>query len=382
MWLTVRKQWYWAGVAASLAFFSWQPLAPYPAIALLCALAWSPGRRLRAAGWSLAGLATPFVALVVYYAAEGYPGKLFEGQFLFPLTGVRRPPIGFGRRLHWIFRNTAASYGSSGTLLWIGLSLLLVVAVWTVLSARSEWRAALLSPIILLVMLSLVTQVAYVLYDFIGWTHTFPLLPYGAVGFGAATDHLLRRLSWPPYARQVASVALLAGVAVLTAAYAVLYYQPSDDSPLRAERASACAIQRSLVPGTPLWTLGNPLPLVLLHRVNPDNYPYEGSGEDVWRVKHTPGGFTGWTGQIVASGASVVVVDDWKAPMRRQMQVWLRTHGYHWGYIGQWRVYVTSGALARMRAYSIRLTNKKHDWPRTLTGGDFRLTRCTKVTAG
>jgi hypothetical protein len=90
MWLTVRKLWYGAGFAASLACLVWQPLFAYPVIALVCAMVWSPGHRVRAAGWSLAGVATPFVALISYYAAEGYPGKLFDGLVDFPFTAVRR----------------------------------------------------------------------------------------------------------------------------------------------------------------------------------------------------------------------------------------------------------------------------------------------------
>lgn len=379
MWLTVRKRWYWAGFAASLAFLSWQPMLAYPVIVFLCAVVWSPGRRLRAVGWNLAGCATPLATLIIYYAAEGYPGKLFEGLFVFPLTGVRRPPKSIGRRLPFIFDNTDNSFGNSAILLWAGLSLLIIAAVWTVVSARSAWRAALAGPIVLLVVLSLLTQAGYVVYDYIGWTHAFPLLPYAAVGFGAGTAYLLQRVTWSR-ARQAASVAFLAAATALVATYAVVYYQPSDPTGLNGEQASACAIQRSLVPGTLLWTLGNPIPLVLLHRHNPDNYPYLGSGLDVWKVKHTPGGFDGWTSQIAR--ASIVVEDAWRGPMRPQMRLWLHTHGYRYGYIGHWKVYATAAARARMAALSITMTRLPNIWPQTPSGRPIRATHCTNITAG
>lgn len=381
MWLTVRKQWYWAGLAATLAFVSWQPLISYPVIVLICAAAWSPGRRLRALGWSLAGCATPILALIIYYAVEGYPGALLEGLILFPVAGVRRRPIPFDYRLRFIFRNITNAYGTSAILLWIGLVLLLVVAVSTVVSARSEWRAALTSPIVLLVVLSLVAQVGYVLYDYIGWTHAFPLLPYGALGFGAASAYLLQGVSWS-YAHQVASVSLLAAAAALTVVYAISYYQPSNDWALRGEQASACALERSLVPGTPLWTLGDPRPLVLLHRRNPDNYPYLGSGLDVWKVNHTRGGFAGWTRQIEKSRASIIVENAWRGPIRPAMRLWLHTHGYHYGYLGPWKVYTTDAARARMVAQSIELTHVRNPWPQTPVGTVLRAKPCAKIAAG
>lgn len=382
MWLTVRRQWYWAGFAAALAFFSWQPLLAYPVVVLLCAAAWSPGRRLRAVCWSLGGVATPLVGLIAYYAAEEYLGKLFEGTFLFPLTGVYRAPKALGDRVQFIVHDIWLLYGSSAILLWIGLALLVIEVIWTVASARSEWRAAIISPIILLIFLSLIAQVAYVLYDYIGAAHAFPLLPYSAVGFGAAAARLLRHLS-SQRVRRVASVALLAAVAAMTAFYAVDYYQPSDDTQLLNEQASSCAVEQSLAPRTTLWVIDNPTPLVLLHRTNPDNYAYVGSGLAEWKVKHTAGGFAAWTGQIKAD-ASVVVLQDWSEhiPIHTQIRKWLFAHGYRHGFIGQWAVYVTPAARARMAARTIALSRKPHPWPLTTTGTELHSTRCIKVAAG
>ncbi|MGH8859706.1 MAG: hypothetical protein ACRDVG_00465 [Jatrophihabitantaceae bacterium] len=381
LWLTVRRSWYWAGVAASLAFFSWQPLFFYPVIAFVCAIVWSPERRRRAAGWSLAGLATPFVVLIVYYAAEGYIYNLFEGTFIFPLVGGYRPPVGFGDRLDWIFSNIPASYGSSAVLLWIGLLLLLAVAVWTVVSASENRRAALTGPIVLLLLVSLLVQVAYVLYDYIGWTHAFPLLPYAAVGFGGAVALLLQKVP-SPQARRATTATLVAAVTALTVVCSIQYYQPSDDSNLRGELASACALQRSLAPRTTLWVIDQPTPLVLLHRRNPDNYAFVGGGLAEWRVKHVRGGFAGWVLQIKAR-ASIVVLDSWREtiPIKQQLEYWLTAH-YYRGFIGRWPVWVSRTARATMAAHSIRLTHERHDWPLKTAGGTFRRTSCPRAPAG
>ena len=394
MWLTVSRRWYWAGVAASLAFCSWQPLFTYPIVVVVCALAWTAGHRLRAVGWTLAGIATPLVALMVYYALEGYLGSLFTGLFVFPLTSVRRTPESEATRFAFIVRNIDNAFQSSAVFLWLGLALMLVMAAHTVFAARPRWHSALASPMILLVLLSFGLHLFYVAYDYIGWTHAFPLLPYAAIGFGAASAYVLDRLA-QPRTQRIVTAALSAGVAALTVVYAIVYYEPSTnaaafangiahgkDTVLRDEEATACALQEGIVPGTPLAVLGDPVPLVLLHRVNPDNYPYEGSGLDVWRVEHTPGGFGGWTSQILASRASVIVLDAWNGPYRKLMQHFLSTHGYRRGYVGTFRVYVTTAAHARMRSNSIKLAEKQYFWPITTDGGTFRITNCTSTSAG
>ena len=377
MWLTMRKRWYWAGFAASLAFLSWQPLFAYPVIVMLCSAAWSPGHRLRAVCRNIAGALSPLAILFVYYIAEGYPGSLFEGTFLFPLTGTYRPPVSFSERLRWIFTNIPAAYGTSSIFLWVGLLVIVGVAVWTMIAPRSGWRAAVLSPMVLLFGLTLLAQVGYLLYDYIGWTHAFPLLPYGAVGVGAAAAYLLHRLSRVPMGRRIASATLLAVVTALTVVYAVAYYEPSNDTALLGEKASACAIQRSLAPRTTLWVIDQPVPLVLLHRRNPDSYPYVGSGLANWKVEHTPGGFDAWTTQIKAR-ASVVVMDGWREviPVHAQMKMFLRTNGYHFGYIGPWKVWVTNAARTDDGRRSIALSHTRHEWPVTPSGRSIDRTLC------
>jgi hypothetical protein len=377
LWLTVRRQWYWAGCAASLAFFSWQPLVAYPLMVVVCAAAWSPGRRLAATAWSVAGVATPLVLLTGYYAAEGYVGKLFEGTFLFPVEGTYRPAISFGQRLHGIFHGISRAYGLSAILLAVGIVVLVAEAVVRLVRAGAERRAAALSPIVLLLIGSFVLQVAYVLYDYIGWTHAFPLLPYGAVGIGAGAARLLRWSGWRERARRASATGLVAAVIGLTAACAVGYYQPSDSTKLHSQQASSCALQRSLPPGTALWSIDNPLPLVLLHRVNPDNFAYVGSGLAEWKVKHTRGGFAGWMRQI-EERASIVALQYWREhiPLRQEMRIWLRTHGYRFGYIGQWAVYATVAARAELAANSIELTRESHPWPVTTAGGRLFDTKC------
>lgn len=382
LWLTVRRNWYLAGVAASLAFLTWQPMFAYPVIALVCALVWSPGRRIRAGAWNVAGGATPFLVLVVYYAIDGHLKQFFDGLFVYPLTGVVRPPDTVGRRLAFFWRDISNIYQLAAILYWVGLALVVAAAVLTVVRNRDGWRSALLRPMVLLFAVTLLFNLAYVMYDYIGYPHSWPMLPYVSVGFGVAIGALVARI--PAERVRWATASLTAAAAALAVVCAVDYSsQPPPTYDLHAQEAASCAIKRSLVPGTPLWSTDLPNPLVLLHRRQPDDFPYVGGGLDVWKVDHTKGGFEGWMNQITESRASIVIVDGWvSGKYKHPMFEWLFEHGYKRGYIGPWRVFVTKDARERMTALSLELSPEPGTYPLTTHGGEFTRTHCTKRMAG
>jgi hypothetical protein len=377
MWLAARRQWFWAAFSASLAFLTWQPFFPYPLVVLIAALVWPAGRRLRTLAVAVAGAVIPLLVLVVYFAAAGALGKFFESAFLFPLRGVRREHETVRHRIHRIVVTVHHFYGFSGRLLWIGIVLLLLAALLSVVVARTEWRAALVSPLVLLVVVTFVFEAGYAASDFQSYPDVYPLLPYGAIGFGAAVALAVERLGRPQL-RQAATAAVLATAVALTLASGIWFADSTaNNSGLQNERASACAVKQALLPGTSLYSMGNPMPLVLLHRRNPDRYVYLGSGLDAWKVKHTKGGFAGWTAQVAASHPSVVVVDTWRGPYKGPMERWLRSQGYVQGYIGLWEVYVSRAAHAAMPVAGISLTQQRTSWPRTDADTKYRKTQCS-----
>lgn len=153
-----------------------------------------------------------------------------------------------------------------------------------------------------------------------------------------------------------------------------------NDHALVVERATACAVNRLVVPGTSLYALGDPTPLVLTHRRNPDRFIYLNSGEDQWKVDHTPGGFQGWTAQIEAAHPSVVVVNAWKhSPYPAMMSAWLRATGYHRGYVGEWEVFLSPQARARARSVGVGLSKTAQDQP-IETGGKASANRTCEDT--
>jgi 4-amino-4-deoxy-L-arabinose transferase-like glycosyltransferase len=376
MWLAVRRQWFWAAFAGSLAFLFWQPLVIYAVIPVVGAVVLSSGQRWRALALSVAGAAAPLLATVIYFAAEGALGKFYESAFLFPAEGLQRAPETLGHRLQVITGVVRNSYHFSGALFWIGLVLLVAAAVVAVVGGRSDWRAALRDPLILVVVVTLVVEAAYALYDFQGYPDVYPFLPYAAMGFGAAVALAARWLKNPP-ARRGAAVAVLAtAIALTVVSWSWFTNSPANNDALRRQRAAACAIKRIVLPGTSLYSMGDPNPFVLTGERSPDRYIYLGAGVDTWKVNHTKGGFDGWTAQIQAHHPSVVVVGIWRGDYRKPMDDWLTASGYQHGFLGWYGLYVSPQARRLMPSEGVRLTKAATLWPHTAAGTRLTRTNC------
>src|SRR4051812_44693024 len=90
--LLVRRRWFLAALAGSLAFLDWQPLGIYAFAAVAAAVLvndadearWKRGVR------ALAGAAIPLAATVLFLAIQGGLSQFIEASFEFPLTGLHR----------------------------------------------------------------------------------------------------------------------------------------------------------------------------------------------------------------------------------------------------------------------------------------------------
>lgn len=357
MWLMCRRQWFWAALAGALAFLVWQPLALYPFVVVLVALATSREHRWRNGGLAIAGAAVPVLLTAVYYALAGALEELVEATLLFPLTGVERTTETISHRLTRIAGVVDRYYGFGGALFWAGMVALVLVVLVHLARRRRTLGSALAAPVVSAVLVTLLLQVGYAATDFQSYPDLYPLLPYPAIGLGGAVAGLVAALR-VSVARALAATAVLAALAVLTVASWVSFTEdPRNDDGLRAQLASACAVRRLQVPGTPVWSMGDPAVLVLTHRTNPDRFVYLTSGVDRWKIAHTPGGFREWTRQVEAAGPSVVVIHSWGGPVRRRMGVWLREHGYQAGFVGKWRVLLTPEAGTRATSQQVKVTS-------------------------
>lgn len=377
MWLAVCRRWFWAGLAGGLTFLVWQPLLFFPLLTIAAALLLCRGERSKALMLSAGGFAAPIAATFVYFAVVGQLGAFIEAAFRYPLEGVERRPETVFHRMQNIATVVHQFFGFSGVLFWIGLVLILALAVWQVVRARDGRWAALLDPFVLVVVGSLLGVAGYTLTDFQGYPDVLPLLPYAAIGIGGTTALVLRRL-------QETRQWWLAGVAIALVAAAVLTgfsvrwfdHDAANNDALVVQRATACAVNRLVVPGTRIYSLGDPVPLVLTHRRNPDRFIYLNAGVDQWKVDHTPGGFQGWTGEIEAVHPSVVVINGWwsRTPYRSMMSAWLSAAGYHRGYVGDWEVFLSP--QARARSVGVGLSKTQSDQPMTATGKTFTNRMC------
>lgn len=371
MWLAARRRWFWAAFLGGMAFLVWQPFLFFPLAAVIGAVVCAPGRRWRALGVSVAGAATPVAVTALYFAWAGAFGEFVESAYLFPLTGVRREKETVLERVWRVAWVVHHYYGFSGVLLGIG-SLLLVVLIVAAVRERG--------PLVLVVGVTLLGEVGYACYDFQGYPDVYPLLPYGAIGVGGAVAVVLRRAgqrAWWPGIRAATTTGVLAGTLALAVVSAWLFsVSGANGRALHRQWAAACAVERILVPGTPLLSLGDPVPLVLTGRRNPDRFIYLGSGVARWKTSHTAGGFAGWTAQVRHSRASVVVSQGWQGPVQQRMGDWLRAAGYRSGHIGRWWVFLTPRAEANARADGLAVTRYPTAWPSTVDGHEFRSQTC------
>jgi MFS family permease len=358
MWLLLRRQWFLAAIAGSVAFLVWQPLIIFPVMAVVVAACNSPAReRLKAAGFAAAGAVLPVAAVIIYFAAAGALRIFFESAFEFPATGIVRPKETVGDRLHRIATVVREYYHVSGVLFWIGLVLLVLLVLVHLAQGRSNLRQALRDPLVLVVLVTALGVAGYACFDFQGYPDVLPLLPYPALGLAGAAAAVLRLLRRSSI-RLVATAGALVGLSVLTAFSWVWFTEdPTNDNGLRAQRADACAVERMLGPDGRLQALGDPVALVMTDRRNPDNYIYLTSGVDLWKVSHTPGGFDGWTAQIHAADPAVVTLGgNWHNELRDRMQGWLLSDGYRMHYVGSWHILITSAARARAQLQGVTLT--------------------------
>lgn len=375
MWLAARRQWAWAALLGSLATLVWQPLGFYPLAALLGALVCTTSGRIRAFGLAFAAAAGPWIVVSIYFAAEGAFGEFIDAAFRFPASGLQQGHETVWQRIKHIASVVHHGYGRSGMVLfWGGLVLLLLIMLGTAAVQRAGWGASLRAPLVLVVLFTLLGEAAFASSNFQGNPDLFPLLPYAALGFGGTVALATRAGARAP--ARVAALRFAAPAVASCAALALVVWTaqwytnaPENERGLRVERAMGCVVKKLVVPGTPLYSLGSPVPLVMTGRANPDRYIYLESGVDQWKVRHTKGGFDAWMAQIRDSHASVVVLLGWHRAMSFRAWHWLVTvGGYTTGTVGQWRVFLNPAALARAHAAGIALRRYTTKWPVTAAG--------------
>jgi hypothetical protein len=377
MWLVIERRWYWAAFAGSVAFLSWQPLVVYPVMVGVIVLAESiKARKWRPFANTVAGAVTPFIVVTIYFAATHGLGHFFQSAFEFPATGIVRPAYHFNSHMQHIFHMVAAGYGFSGTLLYAGDVILLGLVIAHLIRHRHDLRGAIRNPLVCMVLVTMLAELGYAIYDFEGPPDVYPFLAYPPLGFAGLTALVVRSCASTTLRRATTAAALVA-VAVL-AGFSCVWFtdSPLHGDGLRAQQADACAVDRILGREPGLYSLGDPIPLVLTRRVNPDRFIYLGESVDLWKIAHTPGGFTGWTQQIQADDPSVLIVQQWRNLYEAQMKAWITANGYHSLYTGEWHLFMRPATMRLARQRGVELTPAPTAYATGLTGRELPATGC------
>jgi hypothetical protein len=319
------------------------------------------------------GAAVPGVATLVAFLAARAGQALFEAALVYPLTGTPPHTSALTKRITFISTVVHHAYGAEGAVLVPAGLALLPVAAWLAVRGRAAGSTAedaalrtpnpLRDPLAVGVVLAMLSQVAYAVYDFQGYPDVFPLLPFAALGVAGGVTVLVRLFHGG--LRRVAGAVAVAGLAVLAAiTWPALDSVAAADPGIAEQRSASCAAA-TIAGEHPFYSLGNPAQFVLTHRRSPDRFIYLAGQVDQWRADHYPGGFDAWIAHIAAAHPPVVVVDGWPdTPLHTTAETDLGRYGYTERHLGRVEVLVDPTGRRRARAAGLRLT--KHRTPEIL----------------
>jgi hypothetical protein len=315
----------------------------------------------------------------VYFTAAGATGKLIEATIVFPLTGIHQRPLILSQRIPHMAHLVFGAYGRrEAVLIVLGILALVAQIAARLVQGRRQWRETLRDPLVSVVGITLLWVVGFAIYyNFQGPPDTVDLTPYAALGFGGAVALALHPRAWVR-SRQVAAAATVAlSVTLIAVSWVSFTHRKTDNRVLLSEYSDACGLQRILGATGTLDALGDPTPLVLTHRVNPDRFIYLGEQVFNWKITHTPGGFQGWVDQIDQAHPEVVIFQGWRGPVFQRMRRSLRQLGYSSAYLGPWHLFVTPQARTRALNDNVQLTFEPTHVATDLTGARLPRHACS-----
>lgn len=310
----LQRWWLWAGVAAALSCWTWQPGGAFIAAGVLMAGLLEPrGSRWRAMRGLGLGVLLPCIPLFGYFAINGALAHLIAGSVTFKFDYLLRDP--------WSLSD--ALLGPLGTLYRTKTSAYLLAAVggyalllgcWRALRAREAlsegdvplrfWRV---------VLLSLPFPLLWSVSDFQGAADFWPFLPYLSLGIAAVLSAAVERQS----VRQQAAL-------LLSLVFAVgLQQWLTREHSLVDQRASLTPLLQHYGPEVKIGSIGAPEALVLLGKANPNPYFFVIDGIDQHIAARHPGGIEGWLRSYETAGVTAIVSGDTEGPHKPFIDAWL-----------------------------------------------------------
>jgi hypothetical protein len=311
LWAITRRRWFSAGVFTSLATLCLQTafFSTFAAVAVAVLLV-ADGRVRAALRVALGGLA-PVAVLGAWFALAGSLRETIDAFYVINRRYTVPDPVSDDLDQVWLGLQEA--YGVTVWLLLGGAAALgLVTLAAVVPRARRACPALQVLPAM---AAGLLAGLWWITKEYDSWADLFPLLPFAALGLGAAAAVVVRRL--PPRAQWVVAT-VAAGACV---ALAVAYSVTTRDDTLDLQREATDAVLAELPAGATITSVEAPQPLVLTGRTNPTRYQMFRSGLQDYMDDTWPGGLDGFKRDLVADEPDLVSVGEtvslrWRASIQ------------------------------------------------------------------
>lgn len=297
LWAVTRRRWFTAGLFTSLATLCLQTafFSTFAAVAVAVLLVASDGRVRASVRVAIGGI-TPVVVLGTWFALAGSLRESIDAFYVINRRYTVPDPVSDDLERVWL--DLQEAYGVTVWLLLAGAVALVLVTLAAVVPAARRGFAAL--AVLPAMTAGLLAGLWWITKEYDSWADLFPLLPFAALGLGAAAAVVVRRL--PP--RPQWAVAGLAAAACL--ALALQFSLTTRDDTLDLQREATDAVLAQLPEDATITSVEGPQPLVLSGRTNPTRYQMFRSGlqdymEDTW-----PGGYDGFKRDLVAERTDLV----------------------------------------------------------------------------
>jgi hypothetical protein len=301
LWAITRRWWFTAGLMTSLATLCLQTafFSTFAAV-VVAVLFLAHGQRLRSLVKVAVGGLAPVLVLDVWFALAGSLRAAYDGFYGINRRYTVPNPLTVDRQDVWA--DLQAAYGVTVWLLLAGTVLLVLVSLGAV-SRRA--RTAQPGLVALPAMTAgLAAGLWWILQEYDAWADLFPVLPFAALGLGAAYAVAVHRLAPRPQA-------VVAGALAVTAVVlAVSYSLETRDDGLDEQREATDAVLATLTDDATITSIEAPQPLVLTRRTNPTRYQMFRSGLQDYMDDTWPGGLVGFQRDLVADGQDLVAVGE------------------------------------------------------------------------
>jgi hypothetical protein len=306
-----RGRWLAAGALTALATLTWQP-ALLPMVAAAVVAAWAGRTWLRPAARFVIGGAVPTALVIVYFAAEHALGLAYDGFVLVNLRYTSQPSAFTRPSDTWTM--LWSGYHASLLLVVAGLVLLLVQAARILPQAIRSGSAGAPREVRRVVSIGAGALAAsgWTLFAINGSPDLFVVLPFAALGFGAAAALL------SAHPARFARAVIAASVAVLLVA-SVVESVTTRRNTLVTERADVRAVLGTQPSDARVLSIGAPEALAVGERVNPSRYQlFDRHRMLKYLDAEYPGGVAGYRRRMVALRPTFIALGvrgAWERPL-------------------------------------------------------------------